>query len=195
MRVTALILFSIAVSGAGVAVAQSERAARNGAETSPRPETPDEVIVRGQRLGELRLEIQAARERAYDIFNEINSTNDFDVHCRDETRTFSHATQRVCRAQFENRISTDAGRQYLSSLIMRCPGDAGITQGCVFSAIGQTAADQGRALGGQIPGRRAQMNQEILRLANENPQFAQAILDYYKASQEYEAARKSRDGD
>jgi hypothetical protein len=34
------------------------------------------------------------------------------------------------------------------------------------------------------------MNQEIVRLANENTQFAQAILDYYEASQKYDAARK-----
>jgi hypothetical protein len=44
-----------------------------------------------------------------------------------------------------------------------------------------------------LPGKREQMNQEILRIANENPQFAQSDPSTTtKASQEYEAARKAR---
>jgi len=195
MRVLALILLSIALSGASLAVAQNERASRDGAEASPAQEKPDEVIVRGKRLVELKFAVQKAQEHAYDLFNELNSTKDFDVHCHDEIRLFSHAKQRVCRAQFENRIQTEAGREYLGSLFLRCPGNAELTQACLFSAIGQSAALQSNAVEGQLPGKRAQMNEEILRIANENPQFAQAILDYYKASQDYEAARKARNGD
>ncbi len=37
------------------------------------------------------------------------------------------------------------------------------------------------------------MEEEILRLANQDDRFAQAILDFYEASQQYEAARKRRD--
>jgi hypothetical protein len=36
------------------------------------------------------------------------------------------------------------------------------------------------------------LNDEILRLAGENDQFAQAILDFYAAQQEYDAARHGR---
>jgi len=35
------------------------------------------------------------------------------------------------------------------------------------------------------------MNEEILRLANQDDRFA--ILDFYEASQRYDAARKRRD--
>jgi hypothetical protein len=37
------------------------------------------------------------------------------------------------------------------------------------------------------------MNDEILRLANEDDRFAQAILDFYEASQQYDTARGRRE--
>jgi hypothetical protein len=89
--------------------------------TLPRGKQAEEVIVRGRRLGELRSEVRLARERAYGIFNEINGSDDFDVYCREEVRTGTRSTDRVCRAQFESRISADAAHEYMSSLSWRCP--------------------------------------------------------------------------
>jgi hypothetical protein len=36
------------------------------------------------------------------------------------------------------------------------------------------------------------MKDEIVRLANQNARFAQAILDWYEKTQQYEAARRRR---
>jgi len=36
------------------------------------------------------------------------------------------------------------------------------------------------------------MTHEIFRVARENDEFAQAILDWYEANQQYDAARKRR---
>lgn len=196
MRIVALILFSIAASSGPVALAQSESAARDGAENSPGQEAPEEVIVRGRRLGELRFEVEVARERAYDIFNEINSNDDFDVRCHDETRYFSHSKRRVCRAQFEDRISADAAAEYMRMLTWTCPASASGApnlQSCIFSGYGQRAAGSARTVEAQLPNKRDQFEEEILRLANEDERFAQAILDFYEASQQYETARKRRE--
>jgi hypothetical protein len=46
------------------------------------PETPEEIIVRGQRIGELRIDIERAEEAVFVRFNEINSTDEFDIDCR-----------------------------------------------------------------------------------------------------------------
>ncbi len=191
MRSVLLMLGSIVAFNAGAI--QVQRAADPGADTGARrAEAPDEVIVRGKRLGELRLQVTAARERAYAIFNEINSNDGFDVRCREVRRYFSHATRRVCRAQFEDRISAAAGAEYLGMLFMSCPGE-GITQDCMFSGYGQTAANAARRVEGQLPNKRDEMNDEIVRLANENDEFAQAILDFYEASRQYDEARGRRD--
>ncbi len=213
MRVATLIMLSIAVSGGEVALAQREPEPRDGAGDSIQPETPDEVtqergaatsaqetpeevIVRGRRLTEFRFEVQQAREHAYDIFNEINSNDDFDVLCRDETRYFSHSKRRVCRARFESRISADATKEYMAALTWTCPaGDTGFIdfQACMFNGYGQQAAERARAVEGQAPRMHDLLNDEIQRLAEADPRFAQAILDFYEASQQYEAARERRE--
>jgi hypothetical protein len=188
----ALILSCLALSVCNLALAQDESAARNGAEAAAPQETPDEVVVTGKRLSELRVEVQNARKRAYDIFNQINSDNDFDVHCGDQTRIFSHAKVFVCRPQFEKRIEAQAAREYLDGLLVSCRGEGGVTQECMFSAAGQRGL--ARAAGAESPlgGKRQQLNEEIVRLANQDPRFAQAILDFYAASQSYKAARGKR---
>jgi hypothetical protein len=195
MRIAALVLFSISVSGAGFAGAQGEPAAPQRVVVAPQQEAPEEVIVRGRRIGELRADIETARRRAYDIFNEINANDEFDVYCRKESQPGTNVPRQVCRAQFERRISADAASEYMGTLARNCPvvdGEVN-TQACMFSGYGQSAADSARAIEGQLPGKHEQMSAEILRLANEDERFGQAILDYYEASQQYEAARKRRD--
>lgn len=195
MRILVLMMLSIAVSRGGVVAAQGEPAAPERADDSPTLEPPEEVVVRGRRLTDLRSEVQMAREQAYAIFNQINSNDDFDVYCRDEGRTGTRVTQRVCRAQFENRISAAAATEYMRALSWVCPpGQAGAvdTQACMFSNYASGAKSAAQGVEGQAPSMRDQMNEEILRLANQDERFAQAILEWYEAKQEYEAARRRR---
>jgi hypothetical protein len=191
VRVVAVLWVLIAALSVDVAAAQNA--------PDSRADAPEEVIVRGRRLVEFRLQVQQARERAYAIFNEINSDDDFDVHCRDERRYFSHSERRICRARFEDRISADAAKEYMATLTWNCPGDPATgfvdTQRCLFSAPGQTAKASALAMEGQAPLMRDRMNDEILRLANENDGFAQAILDFYEADRRYDEARRSREKD
>jgi hypothetical protein len=189
MRIATLIqLFAVMTAG-DIALAQRESAAASNAET------PEEVVVRGKRLTDLRFDVQVARERAYNLFNDINSNDDFDVYCREEGRTGTRSTQRVCRAQFENRVSADAAKEYMSTLFSLCqPNAEGFldTQACMFSGPGASARSAAQGVEGALPGKHEQMTEEIFRLARENDEFAQAILDWYEANQQYEAARKRR---
>jgi len=196
MRIVAPVLFSIAVSSGGFALAQDELAGRERAGDSPAQDTTEEVVVRGRRLTDLRFEVQASREQAYAIFNEINSNNDFDVYCREEGRTGTRSTERVCRAQFENRISATAAREYMAAIFTLCqPNSDGFvdTQACMFGGPGQAGKSAAQGIEGQLPTMRDQMTEEIFRLAREDDRFAQAILDWYEANEQYEAARKRRD--
>jgi hypothetical protein len=185
-----LALLSIAVCG-GAPNAQSQRATGQSVQAGAK-ESSDEVVVHGKRLGELRVQVQVAREHAFQIFNEINSDDDFDVRCADEVRTFSHATKHVCRARFESRIAAQAGSDYFEGLIMACNGPGGVTQDCMFSAAGERGVTRAQRAENPLQGKQQQMKEEIRRLANEDERFAQAILDYYEASQELKAATKRR---
>jgi hypothetical protein len=191
MRVGATIFVIMAISGTGAALAQSAPSNPERAGSASQ-EAPDEVVVRGRRIGELRAEVETARERAYTIFNEINTNNDFDVSCHNERQYHSRTTHRVCRPQFENRISAGAAKEYLSSLFLNCPPElgAGVTQDCIFSDQSQGAISSAQAIEGELPTKQDQMTEEIFRLARENDEFARAILDWYEASKQYDAARK-----
>jgi hypothetical protein len=180
-------LFSIAVAAGGIAAAQNQRAAPGSAEAPAPQQSSDEVIVRGKRLGELRLDLQVAREHAFDIFNEINSNDDFDVHCGDETRVFSHAKKRVCRARFENRIAAQAARDYLAGLDMACPEAR-----CIFGPASEKGIVRAQKAENPLQSKQQQLKQEIVRLANQDARFAQAILDYYAISRELETVGKRR---
>ena len=186
MRVVLSIIALLTALGANVVHAQ-DTALQSGTET------PEEIVVRGTRLADFRVEVERAREHAYDIFNEINSNDDFDVLCRDETRHFSHSKIRVCRARFENRISSQAAKEYMATLSARCPPDAEGAiqwQTCMFSGVGQTAKSNAQAVEGQAPSMHDRMNDEILRLARTDLRFGQAILEFFEASEQYESARQ-----
>jgi hypothetical protein len=188
VRIVTLVLFAAAVLGGPAAVAQSASAPRES--TDEQQQAPEEVIVRGRRLSELRIEIEQARRRAYDIFNEINSNDDFDVKCVGESSTGTRMRQQRCRAEFEGRISSRAAQDYMNTLRWVCP--EGLTQDCMFSGYSSSGISAAQGVEAELPSKRKQMDDEIVRLANEDDRFAQAILDYYEKHQEYEAERKRR---
>ena len=74
------------------------------------------------------------------------------------------------------------------------PGADGFldTQACMFSGPGVSATASAQAVENRAPRKRAQMTDEILRVAREDDRFARAILAFYEASQQYDAARKRR---
>jgi hypothetical protein len=79
------VVASIASAFCSPAAAQARRDRLQSETTEAEPpEDVEEIIVRGKRIGELRLEIQRAEEALFARFNEINSTDDFDIHCRAE---------------------------------------------------------------------------------------------------------------
>jgi hypothetical protein len=79
--------------------AHGQGAGTPGAEqAAPAADEPDEVIVIGRRLGELRRQIETAELAVYARFNEINSDDRFDIHCRERVRYHSHIRERVCES-------------------------------------------------------------------------------------------------
>lgn len=179
-------------------VSFGQAASNDPSDRTAQGEAAEEIVVRGRRLTDMRFELEVAQERAYAIFNEINSDDDFDVYCREERKYHSRATQRICRAQFENRISAEAAKEYMAELSWTCqPGAGGFvdTQACMFSGPGVSAKARAQAVEGQLPTKQEQMNDEIVRLANQDDRFAQAILDWYEKVQQYNAARRRRSAD
>jgi len=194
MRILALVCFVVVSFSGGVTLGQNEPAASERSADSPNRQADDEVVVTANGSGSSESRAETARERAYGIFNEINSSNDFDFQCSDETRQFSKAKQRVCRPRFEGRITSKAATEYMSALTMTCPADR-VTgfinfQQCMTGAYAQRGQARAQAVSGEAPAQARPVERRNPQARGENDQFARAILDFYAAQQEYEAARK-----
>lgn len=123
--------------------------------------TTEEVIVRGQRPGALRIQIELAEEAVYDRFNDINSNDEFDIHCKDIAFTGSRMLTRFCQPNFWH--ATEESIAYETVRLL---------QGSAFSM--PTGIFRGEA-----HYKRQLMREEIERLAREDEEFLEALRHLY----------------
>ena len=121
----------------------------------------EEVIVRGQTPGALRIQIELAEEAVYDRFNEINSNDEFDIHCEEVAFTGSRMLTRFCQPNFWH--ATEEAIAYETVRLL---------QGSAFSM--PTGIFRGEA-----HYKRQLMREEIERLAREDEEFLEALRHLY----------------
>jgi hypothetical protein len=147
---------------------------------------PEEVIVRGQRLPDLRMQVESAKVRVYDLFNALNSDDAFDVSCDYEDSTGSRMRQHVCRPRFKTDIATDAARQWRHGLMSAC---GGVTQECIFSEGAQQAMSMAQAEESREAHMQRLFTQELARAVLESEEIREAILDFQDLERRYAEAR------
>ena len=67
---------------------------------SPQDADVDEVIVRGRRPANLRVEIERLEVAVYDRFNALNSDDEYDIYCLEQAPTGSNIPLRTCAPKF-----------------------------------------------------------------------------------------------
>lgn len=156
---------------------------------------PEEVIVRGRRLADFRAELEAAQIRVYELFNDLNNDDAFDVHCQTEDSTGTRMRQQTCRPQFMNDISTDAAEAWVNGLKDAC-GAEGVTQACMFDNPRAASQAKSAALAeeGRAPGMQKRFAAELARVVRDHPELQQALLDYEAVERAYAEARDGRRG-
>jgi hypothetical protein len=77
------------------------------------PGVDDEVIVRGRRGVELRLEIERAENAIFARFNDINSDDRFDIACRLEAPIGSRIDRRICQSNDWREQDSNFGNAWL----------------------------------------------------------------------------------
>ena len=112
----------------------------------------EEIIVRGRSFGELRFEIRRAEEAVWARFNELNSTDDFDIHCRFEK--VGYMRSRHC----ESNISRSLAAKIAVALVRRNP------------SLAQFYAMEAR-------GKQQLLSEEMQQLATEDEEFQDAIAE------------------
>jgi hypothetical protein len=82
--------------------------------TAPERVELDEVTVMGKKLYQMRKEIVEAEDRFYAAFNELNTNDDYDVHCATEARTGTRIRNRVCKPVFYANAQENEARAMLT---------------------------------------------------------------------------------
>ena len=143
------LMISFAMAAEQVADPSSEQAAR---------ERPiEEISVVGERSTLFLLEeIKNAEVLMYDIFNDLNSTDDFDVNCRNVTHTGTLIPEWECDSGFMTRERFQNTQDFLQFGFMPKSDEE-----MYWENREKVAA----------------LNAEMLSLAKENPELAEAMLE------------------
>jgi hypothetical protein len=132
----------------------------------------EEVEVIGERsLLNLQIEIRNQEVAMYNIFNDLNSTDDFDVNCRNVTHTGTLIPTWECDAGFMTRLRFQNAQDFLQ-----------------FGFIPKTDEE----LYWENRHKVEALNAEMLALAKENPELAQAMLDLHAKRQRMEALQQAK---
>jgi hypothetical protein len=118
----------------------------------------EEVVVIGQSPAAMRERIRLATEAVYAKFNEINSDDAFDIHCRYRATTGSRIRSRVCESNFWRDAQADAGEEMARAF----QGSSSISPETIYASA---------RLQGQL------MSQEMYRLMRENAEFRETLSE------------------
>jgi hypothetical protein len=142
--------------------------------TGPRL-SEEQVIVRGQMSPSgSRRRVDAAVEETWGAFNEMNSDDQFDVHCRYEARTGTRIPQHVCRPQFLD----DATSRGAAAMLQLDKG----------SSFGLQQVEAARAYYMQ-----QRLEGELRGLATSDPAIREQLGTLDEQLERYEEARGSQD--
>lgn len=116
----------------------------------------DEVIVTGDSsLSSLRMEVYMVEEYKYEIFNSLNSTDEFDITCEWRAPLGSRIKRRVCEAGYMKKAREEDARLFMDMLLP------------------PRTAEQ---LVVQFAHKTKELNKEMIALAIKNPELATAMV-------------------
>lgn len=195
--ITAALLFSL-TSLAGFAAenktpeqAQAEQAGPPAAISSNRE--IEQIDVVGQRtLMSMRHEIIREEDNLYRLFNDLNDGDKYDIFCKTEKDTYSYIAQRACEPVFLSQLKRENARLVVSETRQAFSED-GINWALLQNGL--ALAESSRELKEQLEGVYEDMNEEILRIALENPDYLAALQKVADLKAEYQAAQDTRFGD
>lgn len=173
MKIKVLVLASaLLVSGSASAI-QDEADRGN----------PEEIVIKGERL--LIKRMWDAEANAYDIFNKFNDEKRFKISCSIHKVTNSQFVNQTCSPEFVLRASKEHALDYLETLRPPIDGAGKPLPGTVENKFSPMEAEIGR----QRPAYKDKMKQ----IAEQHPEFVEAIKEYARLKAEYEGVEKKED--
>lgn len=135
---------------------------------------PEEIVVTTNRSKlQLRLQLWDAEEKAYGVFNSFNDEKRFDIKCYLHEPTGTRIKRQICTPEFQLQATRDHAQDYINGILQHVPVDV------------QIASQLGDYRG------------KIKQVAEEHPEFLNAIIEYTEKRQQYIEATswKSKDSE
>lgn len=140
-------------------------------------EFEEEIIVRGEASRRtIRIQLQRAELAVYERFNDINSSDDFDIHCRLSAPIGSHIKRRTCDANFVSEAERRVGKELAWAI-----------------TGGQVQISDGVAMRATL--RKQELEEEMARLFAQDAQLQAAfvrVADLQQTLNEMQPSRRSR---
>lgn len=167
---------------------QAQEQSESRASTDDDPRVIDEITVTRKRVTTLRKETELAQDRMFEVFNEHNSDDELDIHCKNEPPTGTRFLRRVCRPVFVGTATSRAGRYWTQYVQTACPTP---TPNCIGAAV-EVGTSEAQAGLDDLARQARRLDEEMGRLGRENGAFAKAVLEYQAKQREYREARQRR---
>jgi hypothetical protein len=152
--------------------------AESGAATGPAAaEGTEEVIVQGRSLALLREELEIAENKLYAVFNDINTIEEFDIHCALHAQTGTRMPQRVCLPNYVKRAEEREAQAFRRAL----SGEGS------YDLDWQTPT-------AEMSHKTNELQEHMQRLAIENPELLEAMREMYGIMQTLYPRRYADEG-
>ena len=161
-------------------------------QTTETPRRIEQINVTAERsLLVIRNQIEREEEVLYRLFNDLNSADKYDIFCKTERRTGSYIPIRYCEPRFFTTFRQNENRGALSEMRQAFSPD-GLDLALLQNGLNRLIPD--RDLRAQIEDQYEELQQEMFRIATENPEYLASLQKIGELKAEYEAAREARFG-
>ena len=129
----------------------------------------EEITVIGQRsLGTLRVQIDKAEDRMFDIFNKLNTDDLYDIHCRRVAPIGSRIKRKTCSPEYFDRTEAETSQLALT----------GVPVGASYMNAKLTRYNK-------------TMGAKWKQLVMSNPELLHALIEHYELSQKLKQQRRA----
>lgn len=156
----------------------------NAQDASSQPHNdPVEIVVTGESRFNLRELVMEKEEAVYDIFNSLVDDKQFKITCKWQNRNLSHIKYWACMPEFE-RVAERAKAQGVLGVMASVVGNPGAIN------AGSVAENLSLPPDFAIQKGQGEIKEKMRQIANESPEFVDALIKYVEAKENYKETYK-----
>ena len=137
---------------------------------------PEIKVVGNNSIHSLQMDVIKAEELKYEVFNNLNSTDDFDITCEWRAPLGSRIRRRFCEPGYMKKAREEDARLFMDNMKY----DTEFLHPSDLDMIGELA-HKAEAL-----------NKEMVDLAKKHPSLAKAMINEYELKQRYIVEERER---